>query len=199
MQQRHFSIKTKTTKEGIMFEVSDETIVQGGAEITIDVKVNSGQIVSLYLVQKHKGEFVFTLLNDGAIQDKGSKTKSYETDLYFDMQKKEEIDNILIGSGRVYMLSEDINGQIYIDAIQIVGPILEESVNGNVKIYDAGADYEFSFIKNNQFVTIQDDHNIGGGWVSYKNMYPSRLKTIDIEELEHDLATIKEIYSRYKF
>lgn len=182
-----------------MFEVGDEKIIQGGAEISIDVKVISGQIASLYLIQKHKGEFVFTLLNDGEIQEKGSKIKTYETDLYFDMQKKGEFESILIGSGRVYMLSEDMNGQVYIDAIQIVGPILEDSSNGNVNIYDLGADYEFNYLKNSKLVTIHDDSSIGEGWVSYKDIYPSSYKTISVEELEHDFETIKEIYSRYKF
>ncbi len=194
-----FSVKPKDIKEGIEFEVSEETITQGSLKIRIDVKVISGQIASLYLIQNHKEEFVFTLLNDGEIQNKSSKVKSYETDMNFDMQVKGEYEGTLIGSGWVYVLSEDMSGQVFIDAIQIVGPVFEESANGKTNLYVSDADYEFNYIKNNKLVTIHDDCSIGEGWISYRNVYPSEFKTINVEELEHDLETIKEIYSRYKY
>lgn len=194
-----FKVEQKDIKEGIEFEVRDEIIIQGSLKIRIDVKVISGQIASLYLIHKDKGEYIFTLLNDGEIQNKSSKVKSYETDMNFDMQKKGEYEDKSIGAGWVYVLSEDMNGQVFIDAIQIVGPIFEDGENGQINIIVSDADFEFNYMKNNKLVTIHDDCSIGEGWISYRNVYPSEFKTINVEELEHDLETIKEIYSRYKF
>lgn len=118
------NIEKVTTKEGIEIVIGGSKRTRGGAKLKIDVKVESGQMASLYLIEKNGENFEFELLNSENIQNRFSGTKTYEVNAYFDMEKREEIKNIKMGMGQLYVLAEDLNGQVYIDVIQIIGPII---------------------------------------------------------------------------
>lgn len=192
-------IKKVSFKDRVEFEVREEEIIRGGAKIDLKVDVISGQISSLYLIYKKNGKFVFELLNNGEIQDKRSGDKSYKTDSYFDMEKRAEINGVQMGMGQLYILSENLNGQVSIDTIQITGPIIQETIGDIQQVYDNDIEYGFRYLKNNKLITLSDNNNEDEGWVNLTDSYPDVLKETNIEKIEDDIAIIKEKYSRYKY
>lgn len=85
----NINIEGMDPAEGIKVSVKDIGVQsQGGFKLYIDTKVISGQIESLYLVQKQNDEFIFTLLNNEGIQDKFSGIKKYNAEIFLEMEKK---------------------------------------------------------------------------------------------------------------
>lgn len=174
----------------------------GGGEIQIDIKVLSGQIKSLYLVEKRDNDFIFYLLND-KVQDKFSKIKRYKTKKFFGMNKiaeyktDNEHDPLLIGVAQLYILSVDANDKINIDTIQVIGTIITKLENKEIMIYGADFEYTFRYLKNNKLITLNDINNIDEGWVNLSNKYLDLVKETNFTDIEDDIAMIKEKFSRY--
>jgi len=82
------NIEKLTTKEGIEIVIGGSKRTRGGAKLKIDVKVESGQMASLYLIEKNGEKLEFELLNSENIQNRFSGIKTYEVNAYFDMEKK---------------------------------------------------------------------------------------------------------------
>lgn len=196
---KNVDIEKVSFKEPVEIEVGKNGVVKGGAKIDFGVDVISGQISSLYLIYKKDGEFVFELLNNGEIQNKSSGVKSYNAEVYFDMEKRVDINGIPMGFGQLYVLSEDLNGQVNIDIIQIVGPVINEEVNGVQELYDNNAEYGFRYIKNNRLITLYDNTNADDEWINLTDSYPDVLKETDVEKIEEDIEKIREKYSKYKY
>lgn len=195
----NIDIKTINGKDGIKVNVGKNADTQGCAKIYIDVKVKSGQIASLYLIQEQNGEFIFNLLNDKEIQDKSSGIKSYSVAAYFDMEEKETTSNILFGMAQFYILSEDMNGKISIDVIQISGPIIKKSNGNTILVNLIDTEYSFRYLKNNKLVTLYNNDNINEEWVNLTDLYPDAPKETNIEKIKNDIAIIKEMYSTFKY
>ena len=194
------NIEKLTTKEGIEIVIGGSKRTRGGAKLKIDVKVESGQMASLYLIEKNGEKLEFELLNSENIQNRFSGIKTYEVNAYFDMEKKEKIKNIKMGMGQLYVLAEDLNGQVYIDVIQIIGPIIQESDEMNIaQVYDNYAEYSFRYLKNNKLITLNENDDFDKEWVELTDTYPESLKETNIEKIEEDISMIREKYSKYKY
>lgn len=166
-------------------------------ELCIDIKVISGQIESLYLVQKRNGKFIFYLLNNEGIQDHFSGTKRYSLKMFLDMEKMAEYENMPIGMGQIYILSVDINGKIKIDTIQIIGHIFQEFKNNKITIYGTDGKYTFRYLKNNKLITLKEKDDVDEGWVNLSNKYLDIMEETDLNKIEKDIVMIKEEYSKY--
>lgn len=194
------NIEKLTTKEGIEIVIGGSKRTRGGAKLKIDVKVESGQMASLYLIEKNGEKLEFELLNSENIQNRFSGIKTYEVNAYFDMEKKEKIKNIKMGMGQLYVLAENLNGQVYIDVIQIIGPIIQESDEMNTaQVYDNYAEYSFRYLKNNKLITLNENDDFDKEWVELTDTYPESLKETNIEKIEEDISMIREKYSKYKY
>lgn len=179
----------------------------GNTEICIDTKVITGQIDSIYLIQKRNNHFIFSLLNN-EIQDKSSGTKKYKSKIFFEMDKLTEYKEnnghkeLPIGMAQMYILSVDINKKINIDVIQIIGQIAVDIVDKHITIYSPGEDYAFRYLKNNKLVTfynydIADNNDINEGWVNLTDKYLDITPETDIKVIEEDIAAIKDLYSKF--
>lgn len=193
-------IRTLSGKDGLLVNVGENGIAQGGAKIYIDIKVESGQIASLYLVQEQDCKFIFSLLNEKGIQDKSSGIRSYCVDTYFDMEEKESIDDSLFGTSQLYILSEDINGKISIDVIQVNGPIIKKRTDdNNIVVNLIETEYSFRYLKNNKLITLYNKDSIDEEWVNLTDLYPNVPKETNIEKIENDFAIIKEMYAAFRY
>ncbi len=136
-------------------------------------------------------------MNNEGIQDKYSGIKKYSKQILFDMDKIDED----IGRANFYILSEDINGQVDIDAIQIVGPIIseydEETNNHQIKVDFKNPDYMFRYLKNNQLITLNDKNYANNGWVNLSDRYLKYVEETNIQEIEKDITMIREKYSKF--
>lgn len=184
-------------EQGIPVNTHDIYANQGTMELCIDIKVISGQIESLYLVQKRNGKFIFSLLNNEGIQDHFSGTKRYSLNIFLEMEKKAEDGNMPVGMGQLYILSVDINGNINIDTIQIVGHIYQEFKNDKVMVYGIDAKYTFRYLKNNKLITLNGQDDIEEGWVNMSDKYLDIIGNTDVNGIEEDITMIKERYSKY--
>ncbi len=68
--------KLTTKKEGIEIVIGGSKRTRGGAKLKIDVKVESGQMASLYLIEKNGEKLEFELLNSENIQNRFSGIKN---------------------------------------------------------------------------------------------------------------------------
>ena len=193
----NITIKEPDPEQGIAVNTHDIYANQGTMELSIDINVISGQIESLYLVQKQNDEFIFSLLNNEGIQDHFSGTERYSLNIFLDMEKKAEYENIPIGTGQLYILSVDINGKISIDTIQIIGQIYQEFKNNTVMIYGVDAKYTFRYLKNNKLITLNGQDDFEDGWVNLSDKYLDIIGETDIKGIEEDITLIKEKYSKY--
>lgn len=181
---------------------------QGAMDICVSTEVISGQIASLYLIQKQNDNFVFTLLNED-VQDKYSKIKEYNAEIFLDLKEKGQYKDKPIGEGILYILSEDIHGKIDIDVIQIIGFIVkkytvDESGEITVMVYQPSEDYSFRYLKNNKLVTLDDKYeindNIDDNWINLSDTYLDiieNLKETDFKTIKEDISAIREKYSDY--
>ncbi|MFR6561078.1 MAG: hypothetical protein ACLUR5_03040 [Eubacterium ventriosum] len=78
------------------------------------------------MIEKNGEKLEFELLNSENIQNRFSGIKTYEAMHTLIWKRKEKSKNIKMGMGQLYVLAEDLNGQVYIDVIQIIGPIIQE-------------------------------------------------------------------------
>lgn len=188
-------------EEGFFFNVGTDVGYHGLIKINIKTKVISGQIKSLYLIQKVNHEFQFKLLNNEKIQDKFSGTEKYSEKVHIDMKKETENQKVNIGKGQLYILSEDQNGKIDIDVIQLIGPINieydDDSSDYRLCVDFDNPDYTFLYLKNSKLITLSNNTESEEEWVNLSNRYSEYIKETNIDEIEQDIAIIKERYSRY--
>lgn len=185
--------------EKFILNVGNDIGTQGAIKINIETSVISGQIKSLYLVRKQNEEFRFILLNNEGIQDKFSGIGKYTVNTFIDIEKKIEYENKDIGIANMYILSEDINGQIEVDTIQIVGSIVMEYDDENhcYNVNFNNVDYSFRYLKNNKLITLHGKDDVKDGWVNLSDKDLDIIEEIDIKKIEEDIAMIKEKYAKY--
>lgn len=174
--------------EEFSISVGEDIGTQSVMKIHIDTKVISGQIKSLYVIQKRNNEYNFILLNNGEVQDKFSGVKKYKTNLLIDMEQKTDYDSNNIGIGQLYILSEDLNGKIEIDVIQIIGSInwiRNDELNYTINVDFNNPEYTFRYLKNNYLVTLNNNNE---GWVNLSNKYLDIVEKADVKRIEEDIS-----------
>jgi|GEM_PF-6881903 len=194
--------------KSVPFTVEESDNSYLSADLSINLKIETGQIDAMYVVYKenqtHLNPFRFELVNDsGVINSRSSPYLVDETisSIAEKIKIEQESEETPVDT-YVYLLIKDANGKIYIDTIQAVGISRIQVEKQRLKIDDNDLDtYSFRVVKNNELVALSGSDSTKIKWIKEAEREIVNLDEvkIDWDKVEADINQLMGYYMKFEW